>query len=185
MALVVMARDGAHWFLLQLHSDVALLVTGRNCISLTGFSKCFSTISKEFTSAYNFTCICHRLACRASDARVHAHVYRLRPLKCISIYFLLLLPFLLSLISPFTLSSGIQRYQSDGNAEQNGQPTDPGADLIDDDADDVSGEWSQGGCPALDSDCPHLCHCSENVVDCRDRGLLSVPSNLPRNTIEL
>lgn len=33
--------------------------------------------------------------------------------------------------------------------------------------------------------CPTVCSCTETTVDCHDRGLKHIPSNLPSTTTEL
>lgn len=33
--------------------------------------------------------------------------------------------------------------------------------------------------------CPHPCRCADGIVDCREKSLTSVPSELPEETTEL
>ena len=41
-------------------------------------------------------------------------------------------------------------------------------------------------CNAIEPNCPELCRCTQDgVVDCRDRGLLTIPSNIPSDVTEL
>ncbi|GAV01741.1 hypothetical protein RvY_12401 [Ramazzottius varieornatus] len=41
-------------------------------------------------------------------------------------------------------------------------------------------------CNANEPDCPDLCRCTQDgLVDCRDRGLLTIPSNIPADVTEL
>ena len=35
------------------------------------------------------------------------------------------------------------------------------------------------------STCPHPCRCADGIVDCREKSLTSVPSELPEETTEL
>ena len=40
-------------------------------------------------------------------------------------------------------------------------------------------------CSLSAGSCPAMCTCSNNIVDCRGKGLTAIPANLPDNMAEM